>query len=117
MDPECDSAPVTSELSVECWSCLVHLQEYQEHQPPPIEPCLSEDMDRGDGPPACVASQFEGICDQTTGDCDDMAARALLCGTNNSTLDTSACDADELSAIDQARSDMCGCADVVAICV
>ena len=136
MDPECDSAPMVSQLSVECLSCLMH-QEHLENQPPPIEPCLSgapapastptpapaptpeEPVPEGsDGPPpACVASQFEGlICDQTTGDCDDMAVMALVCGTGGATLDTTACTADENADIEMGRSEMCACATEMGAC-
>ena len=75
--------------------------------------CLPEGSD---GPPACVASQFEGICDQTTGDCDDMAVVALVCGTGGATLDTGACAADEIAQIEMARSQMCACATQMGAC-
>merc|ERR1719267_338 len=70
-----------------------------------------DDMQGGDdGPPACVASQFDGMCDETTGDCDNLAMIALVCGTGGATLDTSACGEDEMNDIEGARSEMCTCA-------
>ena len=68
----------------------------------------------GEGPPPCVASQFEGIC--TDAGCDDSRVIPLVCGTGDATLDTSTCGSEELASIEQFRADVCACADEMVGC-
>ena len=54
----------------------------------------------GNGPPACVAPQFEGAE-------DTAAIAAIACATGDAALDTSTCTDNELAEVANARSGMC----------
>lgn len=61
------------------------------------------------GPPACIESQFDSASSIVEID-------SLVCGIGNATLDTSACDTNELADIQAERTEVCICTTQMGAC-